>query len=319
MRPLPRRSRFCGLGHGRRHVAAKPVSEQYHLGKFRLHQYCDLYPHTAPTYTVEGNPPNTTYFPITCQACHDPHNASNPNQLRMSYNVTLSDGTLVTNAGAGGFCMECHNSRNGSVTNMLAKYPLNQPNWAGGVSFGTHDSPQGDMLEGVNAVTYGQTIPSAPHAMVVSNTCVGCHMQTDRLHRPGVHAGRRAYHQDELHQQRGRLCSGDLCLHPMSRHRQQLRHPGSGLCRGGLQPGHPDPGPTALEQIVHAASALGLSGECEQLRRGRSGQVTFRLKPTGPRRSCRPPTTGSSSAWTAAWASTTDRSRSACSRLPSAT
>ena len=136
------------------------------------------YSATAPTYTVEGNPPNTTYFPITCQACHDPHNASNPHELRMSYNVTLSDGTLVTNAGAGGFCMECHNSRNGSVTNMLAKYPLNQPNWAGGVSFGTHDSPQGDMLEGVNAVTYGQTIPSAPHAMVVSNTCVGCHMQT---------------------------------------------------------------------------------------------------------------------------------------------
>ena len=34
------------------------------------------------------------------------------------------------------------------------------------------------MLEGVNAVTYGQMIPSAPHAMVVSNTCVGCHMQT---------------------------------------------------------------------------------------------------------------------------------------------
>jgi hypothetical protein len=131
-----------------------------------------------PTYTVEGNPPNTTYYPVTCQACHDPHNASNPHQLRMGYNVTLSDGTVVTNAGSGGFCMECHNSRNGSVTNMLAKYPLNQPNWAGGVSFGTHDSPQADMLEGVNAVTYGQTIPSAPHAMVVSNTCAGCHMQT---------------------------------------------------------------------------------------------------------------------------------------------
>ena len=85
-----------------------------------------------PTYTVEGNPPNTTYFPITCQACHDPHDASNPHQLRMGYNVTLSDGTVVTNAGSGGFCMECHNSRNGSVTNMLANYPLNQPNWAGG-------------------------------------------------------------------------------------------------------------------------------------------------------------------------------------------
>jgi hypothetical protein len=84
---------------------------------------------------------------------------------------------VVTNAGSGGFCMECHNNRNGSVTNMLANYPLNQVNWAGGVSFGTHDSPQGDMLEGVNAVTYGQVILSAPHANVVSNTCAGCHMQ----------------------------------------------------------------------------------------------------------------------------------------------
>ena len=121
--------------------------------------------------------PNTTYEAITCQACHDPHDASNPHQLRMSYNVTLSDGTVVTNAGAGGFCMECHNSRNGSVTNMLAKYPLNQTNWAGGIAFGPHDSPQADMLEGVNAVTYGQVIPSAPHASVVSDTCAGCHMQ----------------------------------------------------------------------------------------------------------------------------------------------
>ena len=122
--------------------------------------------------------PDTTYEAITCQACHDPHNGSNPHQLRMGYNVTLSDGTVVTNAGSGGFCMECHNSRNGSVTNMLAKYPLSQTNWAGGISFGTHDSPQGDMLEGVNAVTYGKVIPSAPHASVVADTCAGCHMQT---------------------------------------------------------------------------------------------------------------------------------------------
>ena len=135
------------------------------------------YTGTAPAYTSPANPPNTTYYPITCQACHDPHNDSNPHQLRMGYNVTLSDGTVVTNAGAGGFCMECHNSRNGSVTNMMAKYPLNQPNWAAGVAFGTHDSPQGDMLEGVNAITYGQNIPSAPHASVIADTCAGCHMQ----------------------------------------------------------------------------------------------------------------------------------------------
>jgi hypothetical protein len=135
------------------------------------------YTGTAPAYTTPANPPNTTYYPITCQACHDPHDASNPHQLRMGYNVTLSDGTVVTNAGAGGFCMECHNSRNGSVTNMMSRYPLSQPNWAGGSAFGTHDSPQGDMLEGVNAITYGQNIPSAPHANVITDTCAGCHMQ----------------------------------------------------------------------------------------------------------------------------------------------
>ncbi|HEU5396883.1 MAG TPA: cytochrome c3 family protein, partial [Verrucomicrobiae bacterium] len=121
--------------------------------------------------------PNTMYAAVDCQACHDPHDASNPHQLRMGYNVVLSDGTAVTNAGAGGLCMQCHNSRNGSVTNMMAKYPLNQANWAGGVGFGPHDSPQGDMLEGVNAITYGRVIPNSPHANVVSNTCVGCHMQ----------------------------------------------------------------------------------------------------------------------------------------------
>jgi hypothetical protein len=130
------------------------------------------------TTNILNTPPNTTYAAVDCQACHDPHDASNPHQLRLSYNVVLSDGTAVTNAGAGGLCMQCHNSRNGSVTNMMVNYPLNLPNWAGGVGFGTHDSPQGDMLEGANGWTYGQTMPNSPHANVVSNTCVGCHMQT---------------------------------------------------------------------------------------------------------------------------------------------
>jgi hypothetical protein len=120
---------------------------------------------------------NTDYEAITCQACHNPHDASNPHQLRAGTNFTLSNGTVVNNAGAGGFCFNCHNSRNGSVTNSIAKYPLGQTTWNGGSAFGPHDSPQADMLEGVNAVTYGKAIPSSPHANVVSNTCVGCHMQ----------------------------------------------------------------------------------------------------------------------------------------------
>ena len=102
---------------------------------------------------------NVVYEAINCQTCHDPHDASNPHQLRTGPIVPLADGTVVTNAGAGGFCMNCHHSRNGSVTNSIVKYPLAQPTWFGGSSFGPHDNPQGDMLEGVNAITYGQIIP----------------------------------------------------------------------------------------------------------------------------------------------------------------
>src|ERR1017187_5958058 len=122
--------------------------------------------------------PSTAYGAIDCQTCHDPHDASNPHQLRLPTTVTLSDGTVVTNAGSGGFCMECHNNRDGSYTNMLAKLPSNQANWVGGNAFGTHDSPQGDILEGVNAETYGKVIPSSAHRFAVTNTCAGCHMQT---------------------------------------------------------------------------------------------------------------------------------------------
>ena len=139
--------------------------------------------------------PNTDYEAITCQACHDPHDASNPHQLRLPNNVTLSDGTVVTNAGFGGFCMECHNSRGGSYTNMLATYPLGQTNWVGGSSFGTHDSPQADLLEGVNAETYGQSIPSSAHRFAITDTCVGCHMQTVATTDPAfLQAGGHTFH-----------------------------------------------------------------------------------------------------------------------------
>ncbi len=121
---------------------------------------------------------NYAYEAVTCQACHDPHDASNPHQLRTSTVIPLADGTVVTNAGAGGFCFNCHTSRNGSVTNSLVNYPQLAQTWNGGSSFGPHDSPQADMLEGENGYTYGQLLPSSPHANVVSNTCVGCHMQT---------------------------------------------------------------------------------------------------------------------------------------------
>jgi hypothetical protein len=64
------------------------------------------------------------------------------------------------------------------VSNSIVQYPLLQQTWAGGSSFGPHDNPASDMLEGVNGWTYGQVIPSSAHRFAVTNTCVGCHMQT---------------------------------------------------------------------------------------------------------------------------------------------
>ncbi len=131
---------------------------------------------TTNIYTT--NNADTVYTALTCATCHDPHDDSNPHQLRAGHDITLGDGTTVTNAGAGGFCMNCHQSRNGSVTNSLVNWPLGLPTWAGGSSFGLHDAPQADMLMGVNGATYGQDIPSSAHRFAVTNTCVGCHMQT---------------------------------------------------------------------------------------------------------------------------------------------
>jgi hypothetical protein len=50
-----------------------------------------------------------------------------------------------------------------------------------------HDNPQGDMIEGINANTYGQTIPSSAHLYSVTNLCVGCHMQTLSASDPGLY------------------------------------------------------------------------------------------------------------------------------------
>ncbi|HWC60079.1 MAG TPA: hypothetical protein VHC44_10340, partial [Verrucomicrobiae bacterium] len=129
------------------------------------------------TYTT--NNADTVYNPISCQTCHDPHDASNPHQLRTPQSVLLADGiTTVTNAGAGAICMNCHQGRNGSVSNSIFLYPKLLQTWAGGNAFGPHDNPASDMLEGVNGWTYGKVIPSSAHRGAVADTCVGCHMQT---------------------------------------------------------------------------------------------------------------------------------------------
>jgi hypothetical protein len=131
---------------------------------------------------TNGYTTNTTYAAIGCQTCHEPHGETMPTNdshlIRIMSPVTMPDGTVVTNAGEGALCLECHHNRNGSATNQLVQWPAGQNTWFGGSSFGAHDNPQGDMIEGINAFTYGQTIPSSAHLYSVTNLCVGCHMQT---------------------------------------------------------------------------------------------------------------------------------------------
>jgi len=130
---------------------------------------------------IMTNMVNTTYAAIGCQTCHEPHGntapADNIHLIRTLANVTFGDGTVITNAGEGELCIECHHSRDGGASNNVALYPLGSNTWVGGSSFGPHDGVQGDMIEGVNAITYGQNIPSSAHRETVSNLCVGCHMQ----------------------------------------------------------------------------------------------------------------------------------------------
>ncbi len=117
---------------------------------------------------------DTTYGAINCQTCHEPHGQTTPaNDTHLIRNmgpVTLADGTIVTDAGEGALCMNCHQSREKAST-----YASTTP---GSAHFGPHEGPQADMLEGVNGYTYGQTIPTSAHQYAVANTCVGCHAQT---------------------------------------------------------------------------------------------------------------------------------------------
>jgi Cytochrome c554 and c-prime len=129
--------------------------------------------HTAKGFIarVEDEPiTDTSYYPINCQACHEPHGdtipTNNPHMIRTLASVTLMDGTVVTNAGEGLLCMECHQAREDAAT-YATSYHSN---------FGPHHGPQADMLEGVNGFTYGEVLPSSTHASV-SNSCVACHMQ----------------------------------------------------------------------------------------------------------------------------------------------
>ena len=107
--------------------------------------------------------------PQTCQTCHDPHDASNPAQLRMYDTAMLAAGFTASAVGEGALCMQCHNTRNGLRNDSTGVPDYSAP----------HTSSQADILMGQNSyfsnITGTTTIYVSKHANI-ADTCVTCHM-----------------------------------------------------------------------------------------------------------------------------------------------
>ncbi len=154
--------------------------------------------HTAQGYAQytdqlsKGNPGNLAITsgvtlanaePVTCTACHEPHDATNPNQLRWyGDSPLLPAGFKAYGLGKGALCITCHNSRNGTyvVNNVTSTYlhedteTYNSGNPTGYSA--PHQACQGDVFAGRNAYFLGGTTPMTSRHSAIEDTCVGCHM-----------------------------------------------------------------------------------------------------------------------------------------------
>jgi hypothetical protein len=109
---------------------------------------------------------------IVCATCHDPHQAgANPAQLRNPV-ASTNDYFMPTNGTFASYyeaninlCAQCHNHAGASWTNNESE---------------PHHSPQYNMLLGTIGELESGLAPYQPgsHALLITNQCVGCHMQT---------------------------------------------------------------------------------------------------------------------------------------------
>ncbi len=117
-------------------------------------------------------------MPLTCSACHDPHSAANPHQLRTVDVDSLNNGYVVPASaqvgGMGQLCMNCHRSR----YNVAAKVkPASAPYYGFADHYGPHGNPQADMYFGRNAWQFGDsTLTGVATHLGVTDACVTCHM-----------------------------------------------------------------------------------------------------------------------------------------------
>jgi hypothetical protein len=119
--------------------------------------------------------PFETVSAIGCFTCHNPHENGDL-RLRTEAAFTLKDGDVFDH-GKGNLCANCHHSRT-DVRTIADNQPINS-------RFGPHYGVQGDLLNGSGGFEFpgeGYSFASSPHALVVTNACVGCHMGNPRTH-----------------------------------------------------------------------------------------------------------------------------------------
>lgn len=131
------------------------------------------------SYLETGTLPNEPFEnvkAIGCFTCHNPH-VNGDLSIRHVAAVTLANGDMFDH-GQGNQCASCHMSRLSADDDIV-------PGVSTSTHWGPHHGPQGDMINGSNGWEFpgeGYTIASSPHALVVRDACVGCHMGNPTTH-----------------------------------------------------------------------------------------------------------------------------------------
>ncbi len=128
-------------------------------------------------YAKDINKPDYTKTPINssinCVTCHDPHDATNPKQLRLLKQKPLMNGYVIpeTVGGTGVLCMNCHRARVDSKAKVESQARVF------GDRFYNHYSPQTDMFVGNNGgYDFNNNLTGLSTHTQLENGCVTCHM-----------------------------------------------------------------------------------------------------------------------------------------------
>ncbi len=124
----------------------------------------------------EDSASQSTVSSIHCFTCHAPHERGDLS-LRVEGPYTLKNG-VVFDHGAANLCANCHHSRTKLATDLGTADSVTLSS-----RLGPHHGPQADMLQGTHGFEFaGYTYSSSPHATVVTDACIGCHMGDPTQH-----------------------------------------------------------------------------------------------------------------------------------------